>query len=245
MNGQEAMEVFELVRKGETLPDVIQALVPISFIGQKAVTFYREKIKLMNQLGVAEEQKKITLADGQDAGRMLLDIEAKIGELLPPVEDIRRAIGNGQKGIPVDSTERGTIEYPKELNLHKRHMARAIANHPEAVAEKKPNTVKQARYSKKPIIKKRANKEKKSILDKRATDLKEPNVLKRAITVKKPTIKKRAVVTSNPRVMSEPLITRNPITKSEPIVTRKPMQLSVLLTGCYPAFHNLFQEATR
>jgi len=129
------MEVFELVRKGETLPDVIQALVPISFIGQKAVTFYREKIKLMNQLGVAEEQKKITLADGQDAGRMLLDIEAKIGELLPPVEDIRRAIGNGQKGIPVDSTERGTIEYPKELNLHKRHMARAIANHPEAVAE--------------------------------------------------------------------------------------------------------------
>lgn len=35
----------------------------------------------MDQLGMTEAQRKATLRDGQDAGEMLLDIEARIGEL--------------------------------------------------------------------------------------------------------------------------------------------------------------------
>ena len=47
----------------EKLPK-LDTLVPLSFIGQAAVTFYRNKIKLMNQLEVTEEQRKATLQDG-------------------------------------------------------------------------------------------------------------------------------------------------------------------------------------
>lgn len=38
-------------------------------------------IKLMDQLNATEEQRKVTLRDGQDAGGLLLDIESRIGEL--------------------------------------------------------------------------------------------------------------------------------------------------------------------
>ena len=60
----------------EKLPK-LDTLVPLSFIGQAAVTFYRNKIKLMNQLEVTEEQRKATLQDGQEAGELLLDIETR------------------------------------------------------------------------------------------------------------------------------------------------------------------------
>ena len=63
------------------LPEKIEGLVPLSFIGKAAIEFYRSKLKLMDQLNITEEQRKATLADGQDAGEMLLDIEGRIGEL--------------------------------------------------------------------------------------------------------------------------------------------------------------------
>ena len=68
--------------KGKLLPTKLDQLVLLSFIGQAAVTFYRNKIKLMNQLEVIEEQHKATLQDGQEAGELLLDFETRIGELV-------------------------------------------------------------------------------------------------------------------------------------------------------------------
>jgi hypothetical protein len=69
----------------------------LSFIGQTAVSFYREKVALMDRLGMAEDQKRETLKDGQDAGRMLLTIEAKIGELYQAAPEASRP-GRGQQG---------------------------------------------------------------------------------------------------------------------------------------------------
>jgi len=59
----------------------MEDLVPLSFIGQTAVTFYRQMIKGFDQLKMTEAQRKRTLKDGQEAGEMLLDIETRIGEL--------------------------------------------------------------------------------------------------------------------------------------------------------------------
>jgi hypothetical protein len=82
MNEEEAVKVFDLVVKGKMLPATLDKLVPLSFIGSAAVKFYQAKVKLMDQLGMSEVQRKATLADGQDAGEMLLNIEARIGELI-------------------------------------------------------------------------------------------------------------------------------------------------------------------
>ncbi len=65
---KEAMEIFDIVKSNKMLPTKINELVPLSFIGQTAVTFYRQKIKLMTQLKMTEAQRKATLSDGQDAG---------------------------------------------------------------------------------------------------------------------------------------------------------------------------------
>lgn len=132
MNKEEAVEVFDLVIKNRMLPERIEDLVPLSFLGQTAVSFYREKVALMDRLGMAEDQKRETLKDGQDAGRMLLTIEARIGELLPSAEAHR-----GQR------TDHGQFDktLPAELgdNARKRtrraQAARTIARHPEAVAQ--------------------------------------------------------------------------------------------------------------
>jgi hypothetical protein len=87
MNEEENVKIFDLVVKSGNLPSTMDKLVPLSFIGAAAVKFYQAKVKLMDQLGMSEAQRKATLADGQDAGEMLLNIEARIGELyesMPP-----------------------------------------------------------------------------------------------------------------------------------------------------------------
>ena len=55
MNKEEAVEIFDLVIKNRMLPEKMENLVPLSFIGQAAVSFYREKVALMDRLGLAED----------------------------------------------------------------------------------------------------------------------------------------------------------------------------------------------
>ena len=76
------MNSFEIALRTKQLPAKIEELVPISFIGTEAVKFYQSKLRLINTLELSEEQKQKTLKDGQDAGILLLEIEAKIGGFL-------------------------------------------------------------------------------------------------------------------------------------------------------------------
>ena len=134
MKGEKAMEIFQLVKKGNLLPEKIEKLVPLSFIGQTAVSFYRQKIKLMDQLKMTEEQRKVTLSDGQDAGEMLLDIETRIGELLPSAEE---AMKTGRKeGSKIrDGKLKTSSARPPEISPHRAKNSRAISRNP-AIVEK-------------------------------------------------------------------------------------------------------------
>jgi hypothetical protein len=125
MDKGEAVKIFDLVVQGKTLPATMDKLVPMSFIGSAAVKFYQAKVKLMDQLGVSEEQRKATLADGQDAGVMLLNIEARIGELIEsvPEREKKAAAGRGERSLPV------------EVNKDRSKAAQAIHRNPAAVAE--------------------------------------------------------------------------------------------------------------
>ena len=131
MNKEESVKIFDLVVKQGSLPETIDKLVPLSFIGMAAVKFYQAKVKLMDQLGVTESQRKATLADGQDAGKMLLTIEARIGDLLPSGREDERGL--------VHDTPRDHGQFanklPEGINRKHLHHSRTIARHPEAVAQ--------------------------------------------------------------------------------------------------------------
>ena len=113
------------------LPATLNDLVPMSFIGQAAVTYYKAKIKVMDQLKMTEAQRKATLRDGQDAGEMFLDIEARIGELLPEsgenLKKYPRIKGRTVKPTGADPT------IGSGLSEKKRRDAKAIAKNPDIV----------------------------------------------------------------------------------------------------------------
>ena len=86
MKGEKAaMKIFDIVKRNKMLPADQTKLEQIQFIGPAALAFYRAKLKLMTQLGITEKQRDATLADGQDAGEMLLDVEVRLGEIYQKV----------------------------------------------------------------------------------------------------------------------------------------------------------------
>lgn len=131
MNQEEAVKVFDLAVRQGGLPATMDKLVPLSFIGAAAVKFYQAKVKLMDQLGITEAQRKATLADGQDAGEMLLNIEAKIGELASQIPQVQAPGGKGAgrvpSGLPAKHDRLG-------LAQHRMKQSETIHRHPEAVA---------------------------------------------------------------------------------------------------------------
>lgn len=88
---------------------------------------------------MTEAQRKATLRDGQDAGEMLLDIEARIGELLPSAEAMRslsgKARGDANKGITeMERTSHPSI-LPAGMTSHRAQNSRAIRDNPAIVAK--------------------------------------------------------------------------------------------------------------
>jgi len=130
---ERAVEIFGLVVKSNMLPEKLEKLVPLSFIGQAAVTFYRAKVKAMTDLGMTEDQQKATLSDGQDAGKMLLAIESRIGELLPTTKEMDQERAKRKSGLP-RSASIGSLR-PQGVGEVRARTARAIARNPEAVAK--------------------------------------------------------------------------------------------------------------
>lgn len=133
MDEEEAVKIFDLVVKGKMLPATLDKLVPLSFIGSAAVSFYKAKVKLMDQLGMAMDQQDATLEDGQGAGEMLLDIESRIGELS---KQMPRELRNQKTVGRVPEDQRGRTK-AKKIGLSSEQAlrnAQTIHSNPAAVA---------------------------------------------------------------------------------------------------------------
>ena len=134
MEGKQAMEFFNVVVQNNLLPANIDELVPLSFIGQAAVTFYRQKVKLMDELKMTEEQRKITLKDGQGAGEMLLEIESRIGEIAMNEPDLSKET-RFDKGANIGGKPTGKPPKHERLGMTARKVndSQQIAKNPEIV----------------------------------------------------------------------------------------------------------------
>lgn len=124
---EESVKIFDLVVKSKSLPARLDELVPLSFIGAAAVKFYKAKVQVMKELGMADAQQKATLADGQDAAECLLRIEARIGELLPSPAEARIKGGKARHGQLI------TPQLPAGMTSQRAYHARKIAAHPKEV----------------------------------------------------------------------------------------------------------------
>ena len=129
MNQEESVKIFDLAVKSNQLPASLGKLVPLSFIGSAAVKFYQAKVKLMDQLGMSEAQRKATLADGQDAGEMLLNIEARIGELISSTPRRYDTSNVGDKKAP-----KQLPSLPDGVTSRRSTQSQAIHRNPAAVA---------------------------------------------------------------------------------------------------------------
>lgn len=122
----------ELIKREPNFLDrPLDELLPIQFIGEAAVNAYQGLVKRLDGLPLADKQKKAILNDGQCAGKALLMIVARIGELFDSAPDAARPgrpakrPGLTKKDIaPKGSKERRQMEH-----------AQSIATHPKEVKE--------------------------------------------------------------------------------------------------------------
>jgi len=137
---QNKTEIFqELIKREPNFLDrPLEELLPMRFIGEVAVNAYQGLIKRLDDLPLAQEEKEAKLWDGQDAGKALLMIEAKIGKLsyeIPKAktELIKDSLGRITGRVP---TPKGELRREKLGMTHSQmKKAQAIAHHPEEVEE--------------------------------------------------------------------------------------------------------------
>jgi len=131
IEGEEAMEMFKLVKASGMLPARIEELLPMQFIGTKALKYARDILNDPNvTLYMTEAQRKTALRDGQDAGDWLLSVEAKIGEQIinQPTHQIEKATNK----TPPPHTKR-----PDGVTQNMSKIARTIFRNPEIVEKVK------------------------------------------------------------------------------------------------------------
>ena len=138
MTNQEAVEVFELARANNLLPEKIEDLLPLQFIGDAAVKFCMDKVKLIDKLNddKLKEQRKLAIKDGQNAGEWLLGVEVEVGKACK--KEPRLPKYHGRKTISKDS-EVVTVGKPPKYerlgmkNHHAVSQAQQVADNPKVV----------------------------------------------------------------------------------------------------------------
>jgi len=133
---EDKTNVFQALikRQPDFLDRPLKDLLPLRFMGEVAVNAYRGLIKRLDDLPLSMKEKESRLKDGQDAGKALLMIEARIGELLPSEEEAQSAAG--KYGRSKQTGKLGVPEFKAPpMERHQRTTARVIASHPAEVAE--------------------------------------------------------------------------------------------------------------
>ena len=143
MKEEEAVKIFDLVVKENMLPARLEDLVPLSIAGPVYIGFMKGKAKALKQLAdnalargdkeawkMLEDQRKATLHDGQDTGEVILNIEARIGELYEAIPDAPTAMRGVQGGARVEPSKHEKVG----MEPHRARHAQAIHRNPAAVA---------------------------------------------------------------------------------------------------------------
>lgn len=122
----------ELIKRLDQLPVTIDKLHDFILVGKERLNAHKAKIRAIEKIESAHAAKGAALADAQDLGDVLLDAEAKLGEMIEkiPKPKFTKQI-NGSKERTTEKS------LPPTVTKKESHFAQTIAKNPEVVEEVK------------------------------------------------------------------------------------------------------------
>lgn len=114
--------------RGDQLPATIEGLNEFIMIGKERLRVHQAKIRAIEKVGMAETARKAALQDAQDAATAVIYAEAKLGELLRPINPgglPKRTAGGLMAGAEPS--------LPPGISKRTSHQAQTLASNPEKV----------------------------------------------------------------------------------------------------------------
>ena len=96
----------ELIIKKEHLPDTIKDLHKFILVGKEKLKAQQAKINAIKNLDVSHTAMKAAQEDGLRIGEVVLNAEAKLGELLKGIPNKKASSGGGTRSLPKDITKK-------------------------------------------------------------------------------------------------------------------------------------------
>ena len=124
MSGEET--TTELIEHIKHLPATVDELIDFVIIGNEAIKAWKNKVRALDKVELANDAHKQSLHDGQRMGELVLLAEAKLGELLSKIDKSESYTGFGKRNsvLPVDKRE---SHYAQEIYRHPTIMHTVIA----------------------------------------------------------------------------------------------------------------------
>ncbi len=125
-------------RPSPELPATIERLHRYVLIGKEVLKAHRARLRAIDKIPDAQDFKVASLQDGQKLAELVLEAEAKLGEMLAAIEP-KYSIGysEGTNGLPAGASPRREPSLPPGITKKESHQAQTIASHPEAVEQVK------------------------------------------------------------------------------------------------------------
>jgi len=128
---------MELVLKKEQLPTTIPGLHSFRLIGKEVLKAHQAKIRAMDSIDAVPAIKKAALNDAQDTAEILIDIGAKLGELLLDIpKGTKWDYQNNSEINLIKSTKTNELE-KLGISVHEASRVQRIASNPDIVKESK------------------------------------------------------------------------------------------------------------
>ena len=126
---------MDLTISRNNLPQTVEDLHRFIIIGKERLNAHKAKIRAIEKIETAHSAKAAALTDAQDVADILLDAEAKLGEMLAAIEPkyIQVSSMTGTNLKPVAKQK----SLPPEITKKESHVAQTIARNPGVVEKVK------------------------------------------------------------------------------------------------------------
>ena len=122
---------MDIVKKDTYLPVTVEELNQFIIIGKERLNAQKAKIRAIEKTGMAVAAKEAALTDAQDMADLLLDAEARLGEILEAIPDKKASSGAGTRSLPSDITKKVSHQ-AQVLSQHRDVIERVKAEAREA-----------------------------------------------------------------------------------------------------------------
>lgn len=163
----------EIILANNNLPSTIEDLAKFVLIGRDRMTAVRAEIRAIDKLGLASTVHKQKLAEAQDIAEVVLDAEAKLGEMMIIMP---KSTGGRPATETIPSTGKSKKEALSEFGFSTSQADRleTLSEYPEIVAQAKAKARDEGRIVTQSEVLKEVSKAKQEI---KRTEINNPNKL--------------------------------------------------------------------